>query len=179
MKRLLQALGIAAMVGLVVVLVVAVENSRSKDAFVKSVAAGKLPAAPAFDLPALNGTGRVRLADYRGKVVVVNFWASWCDPCLDEAPLLATMAAEQQKAGVVFVGVDANDVVDDARAFTKRFGLDYVQAHDGGGSEKDRFGVTGFPETFVLDRAGRAVEWFPGEIDADGLRAAIAKAGNA
>lgn len=176
MKRLLQAIGIAAMLGLVVVLVVAVENSRSKDAFVKSVAAGRLPAAPAFDLPALSGSDRVRLADYRGKIVVVNFWASWCDPCAEEAPLLATMAAEQEKAGVVFVGIDANDVVDDARAFSKRFGLDYAQAHDGEGSEKDRFGVTGFPETFVIDREGRAVEWFPGQIDADGLRAAIARA---
>jgi cytochrome c biogenesis protein CcmG/thiol:disulfide interchange protein DsbE len=178
-KRLLQAIAIAAMLGLVVVLVVAVENSRSKDAFVKSVAAGKLPAAPAFDLPALSGADRVRLADYRGKVVVVNFWASWCAPCEDEAPLLATMAAEQQKAGVVFVGVDTNDVVDNARAFAKRYGLGYAQAHDGDGTEKDRFGVTGFPETFVIDRTGRAVEWFPGPIDADGLRAAIAKAGAA
>lgn len=164
------------MIGLVVVLVVAVENSRSKDAFVKSVAAGRLPAAPAFDLPALSGSDRVRLADHRGKVVVVNFWASWCDPCEDEAPLLAQMAAEQGKEGVVFIGVDANDVVDDARAFSERFGLDYLQAHDGDGSEKDRFGVTGFPETFVIDPQGRAVEWFPGQIDADGLRAAIAKA---
>jgi cytochrome c biogenesis protein CcmG/thiol:disulfide interchange protein DsbE len=179
LKRLLLALGITAMLGLVVVLVVAVENSRSKDAFVKSVAAGRLPPAPAFDLPALSGTDRVRLADHRGKIVVVNFWASWCDPCEEEAPLLATMAAEQQRAGVVFVGVDANDVVDDARAFTKRFGLDYAQAHDGDGKQKDRFGVTGFPETFVIDRDGRAVEWFPGQIDADGLRAAIAKAGAA
>jgi cytochrome c biogenesis protein CcmG/thiol:disulfide interchange protein DsbE len=179
LKRLLQAFGIAAMVGLVVVLVVAVENSRSKDAFVKSVAAGRLPVAPSFDLPALSGSGRVRLADYRGKIVVLNFWASWCDPCIDEAPLLASMAAEQAKSGVVFVGVDANDVVDDARAFTTRFGLGYAQAHDGDGSEKDHFGVTGFPETFVIDRSGRAVQWFPGQIDADGLRAAIAKAGSA
>ena len=176
MKRLLQAIGITAMLGLVVVLVVAVENSRSKDAFVKSVAAGRLPAAPAFDLPALSGSDRVRLADHKGKIVVVNFWASWCDPCKDEAPLLATMAAEQEKAGVVFIGIDANDIVDDARAFSKQFGLDYAQAHDGEGKEKDRFGVTGFPETFVIDREGRAVEWFPGQIDADGLRAAIAKA---
>ena len=176
MKRLLQAAGIAAIVGLVVVLVVAVENSRSKDAFVKSVAAGRLPAAPAFDLPALTGPDRVRLADYRGKIVVVNFWASWCGPCEDEAPLLAAMAAEQQKVGVVFIGIDTNDVVDDARVFVKRFGLGYAQAHDVDGSEKDRYGVTGFPETFVIDRRGRAVEWFPGQIDATGLRAAIAKA---
>ena len=104
----------------------------------------------------------MRLADYRGKVVVVNFWASWCDPCEDEAPLLATMAAEQGKDGVVFVGIDANDVVDDARSFAKRFGLDYAQAHDGEGIEKDRFGVTGFPETFVIDREGRAVRVVPG-----------------
>jgi len=55
-------------------------------------------------------------------------------------------------------------------------GLTYAQAHDGDGSEKDRFGVTGFPETFVLDPTGRAVQWFPGPIDADGLRAAIEKA---
>jgi cytochrome c biogenesis protein CcmG/thiol:disulfide interchange protein DsbE len=176
LKRLLQALGIAAMIGLVVVLGVAVERSRSKDAFVKNVAAGKLPAAPALDLPALSDAGRVRLADYRGKVVVVNFWASWCDPCEDEAPLLATLSAEQQKDGVVFVGVDSNDVVGDARKFTQRFGLGYAQAHDADGGVKDRFGVTGFPETFVLDKTGRAVQWFPGPIDADGLRAAIAKA---
>jgi cytochrome c biogenesis protein CcmG/thiol:disulfide interchange protein DsbE len=175
-KRLFQALGIAAMIGLVVVLGVAVERSRSKDAFVKNVAAGNLPAAPAFDLPALGDAGRVKLADYRGKVVVLNFWASWCAPCEDEAPLLASLAAEQQKDGVAFVGIDANDVVGDARSFTKRFGLTYAQAHDADGSEKDRFGVTGFPETFVLDPTGRAVQWFPGPIDADGLRAAIEKA---
>jgi cytochrome c biogenesis protein CcmG/thiol:disulfide interchange protein DsbE len=140
---------------------------------------GETVAAPALRLPSFGPAGDLSLASYRGKVVVVNFWASWCDPCVDEAPLLATMAAEQGKAGVVFVGIDANDVVDDARQFAKRFGLDYAQAHDGDGSEKDRFGVTGFPETFVIDRDGRAVEWFPGQIDADGLRAAIAKAGNA
>ena len=102
MKRLFQALGIAALIGLVVVLGVAVERSRSKDAFVKNVAAGRLPAAPAFDLPALSDRGRVRLADYRGKVVVLNFWASWCAPCEDEAPLLASLlgGAAEGRRGV-------------------------------------------------------------------------------
>ena len=179
MKRLLQAIGITAMLGLVVVLVVAVENSRSKDAFVKSVAAGRLPAAPAFDLPALSGSDRVRLADHKGKIVVVQLLG------LVVRPVQGRGAAARHDGGRA--GEGRRGVRRHRRQRRRRrrprlleaFGLDYAQAHDGEGKEKDRFGVTGFPETFVIDREGRAVEWFPGQIDADGLRAAIAKADQA
>ncbi len=176
MGRLLRIGGVIVLLAFGVVLVAAVERSRSKDAFVRQVAAGALPPAPPLDLPALAGDGRVDLASMRGSIVVVNFWASWCVPCEDEAPLLARLADELEPQGVRFVGVNSNDVVDNARAFVSRFALDYAHGHDVDGRAKERWGVTGFPESFVIDAEGRAVTWFPGPIDADGLRAAVAKA---
>jgi cytochrome c biogenesis protein CcmG/thiol:disulfide interchange protein DsbE len=160
----------------VAVLAAAVVRSQDKGAFPREVMSGSRPMAPGFDLPALNGTGRVRLADMRGSVVVVNFWASWCAPCQDEAPLLAQLSAAERSHGVRFVGVDARDVEDDARAFVRRYGLNYPHGRDHGADVADRWGVTGYPETFVLDRTGRAVQWFAGPIDATALRAAIVRA---
>jgi cytochrome c biogenesis protein CcmG, thiol:disulfide interchange protein DsbE len=167
-----------AVAAIVAVLAAAVVRSQDKGAFPRRVMSGSRPMSPGFDLPALSGTGRVRLADLRGSVVVVNFWASWCAPCQDEAPLLAQISAAERPNGVRFVGVDARDVEDDARAFVRRYGLNYPHGRDHGADVADRWGVTGYPETFVLDRAGRAVQWFAGPVDGDALRAAIAKAEN-
>jgi cytochrome c biogenesis protein CcmG, thiol:disulfide interchange protein DsbE len=113
--------------------------------------------APDFSLRRLNGEGSLRLRSLRGKVVVLNFWASWCVPCKQEAPLLETVAERYRSAGLVVVGVDAQDFRGDARRFIERHGLTYPVVRDGGGSTLTHYDVTGFPETWFVDRAGHVV----------------------
>lgn len=177
MKRVV-LIGLAVvLLALGVVLGRAVLTSSGARAFPAQAAAGELPMAPGFDLEKLDGDGRLALSEFRGRVVVVNFWASWCDPCKDEAPLLEELwRTEGEPNDVAFVGVDTQDLRADARDFAATYRLTYPLVYDEGGGVARDWGVSAFPETFVLDRSGRAVAWFPGEITADGLRAAIAKA---
>lgn len=125
---------------------------------------GKRPHGPTFSLERLDRTGTLALDDLRGKAVAVNFWASWCDPCKDESPYLERVWLRYRKQGFVVLGVDANDFRSDARGFMRRYGLTYPVVYDGPGKTLKHYGVTGFPETFVLDRDGRVVEAFVGAI---------------
>jgi cytochrome c biogenesis protein CcmG/thiol:disulfide interchange protein DsbE len=112
------------------------------------------PAAP-FTLTAFDGTPVV-LEALRGKVVVVNFWASWCHPaCYEEAPVLEQGWRAYRDRGVVVVGVDVQDTEEAARKFIDRFGLSFVNAPDPGGRVSVDYGVYGVPETFFVDRRGR------------------------
>jgi cytochrome c biogenesis protein CcmG/thiol:disulfide interchange protein DsbE len=128
---------------------------------------GKRPAGPKFSLERLDEEGTLSLDDLRGKAVAVNFWASWCDPCKDESPYLERVWLRYRKQGLVVLGVDANDFRSDARGFMRRYGLTYPVVYDGPGKTLKHYGVTGFPETFVLDRDGRVVEAFVGAIASD------------
>ena len=126
----------------------------------------------------LKRNGETTLASLRGQVVILNFWASWCDPCKDEAPILEDYwQREAQPAGVAMVGIDTQDITDDARAFATTYGLTYPLVHDDGSDVSRAYGVSAFPETFVLDAQGRAVAWFPGAVTAKDLGDAVAKAG--
>lgn len=177
MKRVIVIAVAVALVALGAILVRAVVNSSDARGFPAQAAAGELPAAPAFDLETLDGTGRVTSEDLRGSVAVVNFWASWCDPCKDEAPLIEELwRTDGEPKGVIFLGIDTQDLREDAREFAQTYGLTYPLVYDEGGAVARRWGVGAFPETFVLDREGRAVAWFPGVVTAEGLREAIAKA---
>ena len=111
------------------------------------------PAAP-FTLTSFDG-GPVSLDAWRGKVVVVNFWASWCKPaCYEEAPVLERAWRTYRDRGVVVVGVDMQDTAEAARAFIQRFELSFPNAPDHGGKVAIDYGVYGVPETFFVDRAG-------------------------
>jgi cytochrome c biogenesis protein CcmG, thiol:disulfide interchange protein DsbE len=135
---------------------------------------GEREPAPELELPRLSGAGVESLDDYRGKVVVVNFWASWCEPCRDESPLLQRWHERIEKRGATVLGIDAFDEIGRARAFVKEYGLTYPMLRDGDGSTRESFGILGFPETFVLDRDGRVAAVARGPVDAQFMRERVA-----
>ncbi|HLI28824.1 MAG TPA: TlpA disulfide reductase family protein [Chloroflexota bacterium] len=117
--------------------------------------------------------GELDLAALRGQPVVVNFWASWCQPCRDEAAVLERFAAEYGPRGVAFVGVNVWDSADRARAFVDEFGLSYPNGTDARGSAAIDYGLTGLPETYFLDRQGQIVGKFVGPLTERALRTAV------
>jgi len=169
MKRFLSPFAVAAMIGvlaLVALLVYGLAQSTPDRGIEEALARGEPKPAPAFSAPNLSGGGRSSLADYRGKVVVLNFWASWCDPCRDESPLLDRWHAKISQGGRgTVLGVDVLDVSDDAKDFVREFGLDYPMLRDGEGEVLGRYGVVAYPETFVIDRRGRIVASRRGPVD--------------
>lgn len=108
-------------------------------------------AAPSFELPLLDGSGTLSDEDLRGKAVVVNFWASWCIPCREEAPLLERTWRAYRDRGVVFLGVNIKDAESDARRFVDEFDMTYPNVRDLDQSLTRQFGVKGLPETFFID----------------------------
>jgi cytochrome c biogenesis protein CcmG/thiol:disulfide interchange protein DsbE len=114
----------------------------------------------------------VKLADLKGQPVMVNFWASWCIPCRDEAALLQG-AAKQYGSRVVILGIDHQDFRGDARGFVRRYGLTYPSVVDKGDKLYTRYGLTGVPETFCADRTGRVVAHVPGAVTKETLQQCI------
>jgi cytochrome c biogenesis protein CcmG/thiol:disulfide interchange protein DsbE len=131
---------------------------------------GERPAAPDFTLERLDESSELRLSELEGKAVLVNFWASWCAPCKEEAPFLEEVWRDNRDRGLVVVGLDAKDFRADARRFAERFGLTFPLVYDGPGDSTDPYGVTGFPETFVIDREGHVVAAFKGGVDGEDVR---------
>ncbi len=120
--------------------------------------------APAFDLPLLSGAGRLSSADLEGSPIVLNFWASWCGPCREEAALLERAWNEYRDEGVVFVGVNVRDARSAARAFVDEFDISYPIVRDEREELAQDLGVYGYPETFFIDHERRFVAVLAGDV---------------
>lgn len=121
--------------------------------------------APDRELAALIGDGEGAIADYRGRWVLVNLWASWCDPCRDEAPDLERFWQRYRDQGVTVLGVDVQDNSADAISFVREFGLTYPQLRSVGDERSEAFGSTGVPENFLVDPRGRLALIWRGPVD--------------
>jgi peroxiredoxin len=119
--------------------------------------AGHRPLAPDFTGTTLTGS-RLSFSSYRGRVVVVNFWGSWCVPCREEAAALAVTAQQYEPAGVAFLGIDVRDTTASAEAFARSFGITYPSVSDSGSQITLDFTavvpIAGTPTTLVIDRTG-------------------------
>jgi len=168
----------ACLVGLLIYGVSAQSASRTLD---ERVAHGERPAAPdaGRSLPVLDGAGTGSLAALRGKVVVLNFWASWCEPCQVEAPLLERAQAQLARHGGTVLGVTYLDASPDSRAFVRQYHLTYPNLRDSTGAFAHAYGTDQLPETFVIDRQGQVVWISRGEIDQAFLDRALALAQSA
>lgn len=150
---------------------VTAQHQRSL-AVATALARGETPPAPPVTFPTFDG-GRVSLRDLRGHAIVMNFWAAWCVPCREEAPLLEGIWNEYREKGLVVLGVDTQDLSEPARGFIKRFGITYPNGRDPDGTVAHLFGTTGVPETFFIGADGRILGKFPGEeVAASAWRAA-------
>ena len=109
---------------------------------------------PTPELATLAGDGSGSIADHRGEWVLVNVWASWCDPCREESPALQRFHEQHRGERFTVLGIDSRDVSDDALEFVDEFGLTYPQLHDDEGKVPGDFGMTGFPESFLVDPEG-------------------------
>ena len=141
-------------------------------------AAGHRPLAPEFTGTTLTGS-KLSFSSYRGQVVVLNFWGSWCDPCREEAPALAVVAQQYQSAAVTFLGVDERDTTASAEAFTRNFGITYPSVNDP--SQEIALDFTavvpleGTPTTLVIDRTGHIAGAVFGTATYPELTAILAK----
>jgi len=130
--------------------------------------------APDFALADLDGEP-VRLADYAGRPVLVNFWASWCLPCVEEFPLLAAALDEHADIGLVVIGIVYRDRSEAARAFADQIGADWPLAMDPGEAVARAYGVYGPPESWLIGPDGRVVSRQIGPYSAEELEAQLSQ----
>lgn len=130
--------------------------------------------APTRPLPQLEGNGTGSLAAYKGRWVLVNFWASWCEPCKQEAPTLERFQRRHGGPEFTVLGIDSRDLSDDGQAFVKRYGLSYPQLRDGDGGAAHEYGTTGVPENYLIGPGGK-VRWLVhGPVDEEYLQDSVA-----
>jgi cytochrome c biogenesis protein CcmG, thiol:disulfide interchange protein DsbE len=165
----------ACVIGLLIYGISTQSASRTLDTEVHE---GHHPIAPnaAVSLPRLGGEGTGSLASQRGKVVLLNFWASWCVPCEREAPLLEKAEATLQHYHGTVLGVTYKDATPDSENFVRRFHLTYPSLRDGTGNFAAAYGTDQLPESFLVDRYGRVVMLYRGEIGKEFIEKAIALA---
>ncbi len=166
--------GVIAVTACSVLALLAFGVSRSNDtsSLDAQVASGHFPKPPddTTRLPLLRSHGDVSLADYRGKVVLMNVFASWCDACKAEAKLLHSEQAVLAAHDGTVLGVSYNDAAQDTRSFDRNYHVTYPVVHDVSGDFVQAFGTDRVPETFVIGRDGRIQAMDRGEITAQWLQ---------
>jgi cytochrome c biogenesis protein CcmG/thiol:disulfide interchange protein DsbE len=165
----------AGLVGLLIYGVSARSASRTLD---EAVAHHQAPPAPQSTraLPVLGGAGQSAIASLRGKVVVMNVWASWCEPCQVEAPLLARAQPLLVRHNGTVLGITYEDASPDAIKFVRHYHLLYPNLRDPDGSFAHAYGTNVVPESFLIDRQGRVRAISRGEIDQSFVDRALALA---
>lgn len=185
-------LALALVVAFVALLAYGLATKAPDDTIDQALADGRSAAAPEFELAVLQegelppglrrelapalADGQVGLSELRGTPVVLNFWASWCIPCREEAPLLARSWRRYGPGGVAFVGLNMQDLTGDARAFMRDFDNDYLNVRDPTDAVARDWGVLGIPETFFVTARGEVVSHVIGVIDDGQMRDGVAAA---
>jgi cytochrome c biogenesis protein CcmG/thiol:disulfide interchange protein DsbE len=156
-RLVLPSLVVAAAAALVALLVFGVADQGVTSSIDAAVAHGRRPAAPdqTRALPMLGAAGSEQLADLRGKVVVLNVFASWCDPCKAEAPVLESAQKQIASRNATVLGVTYLDNSSDSEKFVRDEHISYPVVRDVSGNFVRAFGTSGVPETFIIDRRGR------------------------
>jgi cytochrome c biogenesis protein CcmG/thiol:disulfide interchange protein DsbE len=185
-RRLARTVAVGFVLALLGLLVWSVVHSGNGARFTKQISQGGKPRAPTFALAVLWShdetwpkplrprirDGRLSLDELRGYPAVINFWASWCVPCKEEAQAFAA-AAERFRGRVAFVGMDTQDLKSAARRFLRRYEVNYVSVRDGTDKTYTAYGLTGVPETYYVDSRGRVVEHAIGAVSKAELVASV------
>jgi cytochrome c biogenesis protein CcmG/thiol:disulfide interchange protein DsbE len=180
------AIGVGVAVLVVTLLIVGLVNRRNDGPrFVADevLAPAQRKPAPVYSLPVLSPGGtiapagrQVSLANLRGEPVLVNVWASWCGPCRDETPVLEGIWNRYKARGLTVLGLNVEDVTDNALGFIHKYKLTYPSLRDGSQKTKQQFGYTGVPETFLVDKNGKVALYVPGPLtpaDINGFDAVV------
>jgi cytochrome c biogenesis protein CcmG/thiol:disulfide interchange protein DsbE len=192
LRRALRAFGVLAAVAFLALLAYGLTSKSADRTIDDALSRGEAVAPPGFALaPLAQGSpagaaatawrraasdGEVSLDELRGTPVVLNFWASWCDPCRAEAERLERGWQDSGRDEVLFLGLDAQDASEDARDFISQFGLTFPHVRDGSNGTSREWGVTGLPETFFLAADGRVVGHVIGAVSMAQLRDGVAAA---
>jgi cytochrome c biogenesis protein CcmG/thiol:disulfide interchange protein DsbE len=188
----LRWLGLLAAAGFIALLVYGVTAQAPDRTIDDALARGEAIDAPGFELDVLQrgrvpapltsvvdrtaADGRIALAELRGTPVVLNFWASWCEPCRAEAPVLERGWRQAGRQGVLFLGLDMQDVTDNAREFLRESSISYPNVREAGNETSRHYGMTGIPETFFISASGQVVGHIIGALTFDQLSAGVAAA---
>jgi cytochrome c biogenesis protein CcmG/thiol:disulfide interchange protein DsbE len=176
MRRfVLPAVALTAAAALLALLGFGVANQGTSSSIDASVAHGNFPVAPNLHtaLPVLGSSKTASLASMRGKVIVLNVFASWCDPCQAEAPILEQEQRKLAHQNATILGVTYLDNSRDSEQFVRQWHLTYPVIRDISGSFVRSFGTTGVPETFVINRAGRIQALRRYQLDNQWLQATL------
>ena len=145
--------------------------SKGRDTSIdQAIADGKRIAAPDATLPVLGESGTASISSFKGKVVVLNFWGSWCPPCVEELPVIEAYHRSITPKGGTVLGINMRETSDAALEYVRRFDLTYPNLRDRDGDYAERYDSRAFPETFVIDREGQIAAKRRGPVDEAWLR---------